>query len=792
MILNEGQLSDTNCPLPSQAFTIKNSPLAFEILSSRLYSDPSMAIVRELLTNAYDAQVIVGKENIPIKVHLPDYLDPYFSIRDYGIGLEKDEVMILYTSFFSSTKNATNDVTGCFGLGSKTPFSYTSGFTVNSYKNGYKYKFLMVKKDMLPQVIYTGVETTNEPNGLEIIISVEQKDCALFKNNFIKYLKYIPEIKTTEDKIVDRIHSDFAFYPFEGIEDFIQLNFYSAKRDCISTYNWFENIYLKQGQNIYNINKLLDDKIVNEKHCNVKLLSSLSHAFKLIIEVPIGTYEITPNRETLDSTSKTVDKLAKLLTTLEEQLFRYEIPSISRVFKNYMSLSETVKILKTDLFNEKVNSISRKNDYILCKVGIDSKNKYTLGWQKSWGGNVYEYRNGEIIRESSCLCSGLNLVIDIPLRQKNSKQIKLIYRLLNYADKFKIYDKILLNYIPVWTDITNTQSHTEVKRIINLKKALKEFNEVFDKPINVVFTNLNKIIRKYPNDSIPEQFKKKSKTTRKGVKMLIRHATVEDFRFIHRQPYDYYKHFTDFYDRDLVEESDLYYMYPVTNTIVLYNEHPITSNSYGKTFDWTAIITALGDLPNEETGNPSFDEFLSSYKSTAKSFVATRNIICIAKKNLKYFKDYITINVNDIIEYYRNIRICIRDYICDKDLYNLAMFVDQYIKYYSKEQRDKIYNSVLYKELKIVKKLYEKVNKYGYKNLRYSTSYYAYLADSVIKTKNIRIFGFYFENAISSLNKAVSILKAHEARGHYYANSSAYRSLTRRGRIELLKEFLKG
>ena len=65
MILNEGQLSNTNCPLPSHAFTIQNSPLAFEILSSRLYSDPTLAIIRELLTNAYDAQVMAGNGKFP-------------------------------------------------------------------------------------------------------------------------------------------------------------------------------------------------------------------------------------------------------------------------------------------------------------------------------------------------------------------------------------------------------------------------------------------------------------------------------------------------------------------------------------------------------------------------------------------------------------------------------------------------------------------------------------------------------------------------------------------------------
>ena len=50
---------------------------------------------------------MAGNENTPIDIDLPTYLNPYFRIRDYGIGLDKDEVMLLYTSFFSSTKNTT-------------------------------------------------------------------------------------------------------------------------------------------------------------------------------------------------------------------------------------------------------------------------------------------------------------------------------------------------------------------------------------------------------------------------------------------------------------------------------------------------------------------------------------------------------------------------------------------------------------------------------------------------------------------------------------------------------------
>jgi hypothetical protein len=41
-------------------FTIKATPKAFSILSDGLYSDPKLAIVRELGCNAYDSHVAAG------------------------------------------------------------------------------------------------------------------------------------------------------------------------------------------------------------------------------------------------------------------------------------------------------------------------------------------------------------------------------------------------------------------------------------------------------------------------------------------------------------------------------------------------------------------------------------------------------------------------------------------------------------------------------------------------------------------------------------------------------------
>jgi HSP90 family molecular chaperone len=119
-------------------FRIRNSAKAFNILSSGLYANKVKAIIRELSCNAVDSHIAAGKKETPFDVHLPNSLEPHFSIRDYGTGLSHEQVTQIYTTYFESTKTASNEFIGALGLGSKSPFSYTDNFTVTAIQNGKK------------------------------------------------------------------------------------------------------------------------------------------------------------------------------------------------------------------------------------------------------------------------------------------------------------------------------------------------------------------------------------------------------------------------------------------------------------------------------------------------------------------------------------------------------------------------------------------------------------------------------------------------------------------------------
>lgn len=122
----------------TKEFGLKASKKAFQILSSGLYANKIRAIIRELSCNALDSHVAANNVSTPFEIHLPNSIEPFFAVRDYGTGLSRDQVNNIYTTYFESTKTASNEFIGALGLGSKSPFSYTDNFTVTAIKDGKK------------------------------------------------------------------------------------------------------------------------------------------------------------------------------------------------------------------------------------------------------------------------------------------------------------------------------------------------------------------------------------------------------------------------------------------------------------------------------------------------------------------------------------------------------------------------------------------------------------------------------------------------------------------------------
>ena len=202
-------------------FKIKATAHSFKILSSGLYSNKIRAIIRELSTNALDAQT-ASCQDTPFEVHLPTTLEPWFSVRDFGVGLDSDEVTNIYTVYFESTKTHSNAYIGALGLGAKSPFSYTENFTVTAIKSGTKRIYsVFINEHGVPSIAEMHAELTDECSGVEVKFSVVNKyDYDTFRFEAQDVFKWftiqpvitglkvdIPALNYKEKNIVPGVHS---------------------------------------------------------------------------------------------------------------------------------------------------------------------------------------------------------------------------------------------------------------------------------------------------------------------------------------------------------------------------------------------------------------------------------------------------------------------------------------------------------------------------------------------------------------------------------------------------------
>lgn len=164
-----------------KAYSVASNAAMMSLLSDKLYTDKVMAVIRELSTNAYDSHVVAGVANEPFDIHLPTKQSLMFIIRDYGTGMPPEKVMDMYCTYGISDKTDTNDLQGCMGIGSKSPFAYADQFTSISYYNGMMYTWFNAKDDHgMPIISPATAQPTDQPNGFQVQFAVSLEDISEF------------------------------------------------------------------------------------------------------------------------------------------------------------------------------------------------------------------------------------------------------------------------------------------------------------------------------------------------------------------------------------------------------------------------------------------------------------------------------------------------------------------------------------------------------------------------------------------------------------------------------------
>jgi len=444
------------------------------LLTSNLYSQPLASFLRETISNAYDSHIEAGtKEPIILLIDNPNLSSDKMriSIRDFGVGISPERFEHIYKNIGSSTKRESNDFIGMFGIGRFSVLSCANVANITSYYNGKKYSYLMYKNNGGINIDKLDEEQGDFKNGLEVSAEVRTPTLSEFREaiNMLSMFRTLHiECKIP---LFLRICREFNERKVLRVNNLLFCNILPAT-------------YFKVGNVLY--------------PTRIKTVETSG----IIIELPMGQVDITPNREDLqysDFTKRTIDNaVIKVKQTFKDLIqSRIKIASLSDYYNFIEGYSFAVRfeeqqmvlpIRRLDYENftfdisiegktppKNFNAFLGDIDYIYCDIDNIYK---ILSTGRRW-------KNGIAMR---------NIIIDNDIIATKgdpvTKQVTLEY----YRKNLKNKDIIIFT-----TDGIDKFKEKVVKQ---LKLRTRSYN--IDDCMNFMFEHTS--IKSIRNSDVPEEF----------------------------------------------------------------------------------------------------------------------------------------------------------------------------------------------------------------------------------------------------------------------------------------------
>ncbi len=278
----------------------------FTLVTEKFYSNPIGSLIREITSNCRDANTESGTDK-PIIINLQKDVDNnqfYIEFVDHGFGMDRDRLDNIYMNWFTSTKRDDNSQIGGFGIGSKSPLAYADYFQITTVRDGVKNICLLSKATDGPILDYLSTEETDEPNGTKVKIDIQYHDYDRFLKEITLQLAYF-------DDIYVNLHHGYFDNAYQIIEG-----------DTFKYRTKFPNSYEHRG--LRSDLHLVIDVVNYPINWNLILGSSLySYEFKRIpfaLTFNVGELDVTPNREQLQYSTKTIEAISVKLVNFYNEL----------------------------------------------------------------------------------------------------------------------------------------------------------------------------------------------------------------------------------------------------------------------------------------------------------------------------------------------------------------------------------------------------------------------------------------------------------------------------------------
>lgn len=410
--------------------------LAFTMVSKNLYSDPIGSFIREITTNAVDAN-IDADEDSPVMVHVYEENGIwYIEFKDNGTGMSPEMFEGVYMNWFKSTNRETNRKHGGWGLGSKSPLAYQDSFEITTRYAGREYYYIFTNEGASPSSELINECATVLPNGTTIRVEIKEDDdwkihrackrqLAYFKSVYVKNEKYFYDNNF-------KVYEHDLFYLRTGDRPF------------------GDEMHVCLGQVSYPINwHTLEIDEVN---------------IPVALKFDIGDLDVPLNREAINYTEATKVKLKERITIVTDYLMS--------MYEEQLDISDLFSYIITmnDMRNNKTNPPLKIGD-----IEIDMKTA-----RPDIYFNPYEGARIKIKDFATIFCFYTTWVIKNSKNYSQGTETKFYFNLWRNPELCYILTKDSPNYY----DSRYIENGYIFKRGKATVRKFKAVADIFSKPVN--------------------------------------------------------------------------------------------------------------------------------------------------------------------------------------------------------------------------------------------------------------------------------------------------------------------
>ena len=477
-------------------------------MRDKIYSNKIGAVVREYGCNAIDEHE-KHKISRPVEMGLRRENDEIvFFVRDYACGLNDHDVRNVFGMYFRSTKSASNESIGGFGIGSKAGHCYNDTFFVTSFHKGQKTTYTCMLGGGETGVpvghIYEIHNSNTNESGLEISMPINTEDKLRFDREIQNFINLSPA------NIVGILSNGEKTFPVKTvIAKKIGVFDLRLVTSIAHGYSMRNEYHIQMGG-------------VNYARYQLPLGYNIKVGHHLVVNLPIGSMSIPISREAFEDTpsnNKVKAQVLEMVAALIEEdfaKFKTKTPlelvndalsslnnsdysgeifstSKSRLFQDIWPLIGNIRQSNASGVVQKLN-----NKFVLVAIPDNFAHNYwtakLMDFSRANGRNYYFASELAISKASANLTAEFEIKmvkkLDYPRVKRDSKRYSISnnHGSCGCCSPLELHNYAIKNHnLPEAKDEKEARNQVE-KYISNLKNTRQLFNFVI---ANRTFTQKN-------------------------------------------------------------------------------------------------------------------------------------------------------------------------------------------------------------------------------------------------------------------------------------------------------------